>query len=172
MDTLVVGDGAPWIWNLARHHFGMSQQVVDWYHAKEHLYKAGHTAYGEGSGEAIKYAKRMEDLLYRGEALRVADEIETLGEGLAAEKVEALHTQAGYFRHNHRRMQYMEMREDGWPIGSGMVESGCKQFRARFTGAGMRWSRAGAERLIPVRAAILSHNFDAVWSLTYNSPPN
>ena len=66
----------------------------------------------------------------------------------------------------------MELREDGFPIGSGMVETGCKQFRARFTGAGMRWSRPGVERLLPVRAAILSQRFDAAWRAAYYSPPN
>ena len=80
--------------------------------------------------------------------------------------------EAGYFADNQRRMQYMELREDGFPIGSGMVETGCKQFRARFTGAGMRWSRPGVERLLPVRAAILSHRFDEAWRTAYNSPQN
>jgi hypothetical protein len=58
------------------------------------------------------------------------------------------------------------------PIGCGMIESGCKQIGARFNGAGMRWSREGAERLIPIRAAILSGRFDEVWHVAYNSPLN
>lgn len=66
----------------------------------------------------------------------------------------------------------MELREDGFTIGSGMVESGCKQFRARFTGSGMRWSRPGVERLLPVRAAILSRRFDQAWNAAYSSPRN
>ena len=70
-------------------------------------------------------------------------------------------------------MQYLEFREEGYPIGSGMVESGAKQFKARFTGPGMRWSRQGIERLIPVRSAIMSNQFDALWSHVYHkSPPN
>ena len=69
-------------------------------------------------------------------------------------------------------MQYQELREDGWVIGSGMVESACKQFKARFTGPGMHWSRSGCERLIPVRAAIMSQRFDELWRRVYNSPPN
>jgi len=172
LDTLVIGDGAPWIWNLAREHFGTSQQVVDWWHAKEHLYEVAHLACGEGSAKAIRWAKHLEDLLFRGEAWRVAELIDGLAERQEGAKAEALRTQAGYFRRNERRMQYMETRENGWPIGSGMAESGCKQFRARFTGAGMRWSRAGAERMIPIRAAILSRRFDAVWSAAYKPPPN
>jgi len=83
-----------------------------------------------------------------------------------------LRQQAGYFRDNQRRMQYLELREDGYPLGSGMVESACKQFRMRFTGSGMRWSRPGAERLLPVRAAIMSHRFDAFWAGVYRPPLN
>ena len=69
-------------------------------------------------------------------------------------------------------MQYLELREDGFPIGSGMVESGCKQTRARFAGAGMRWSRPGAENLIPIRTALLSDRFDEMWGAVYKLPPN
>jgi hypothetical protein len=99
-------------------------------------------------------------------ALRVDQQ----GRGDAAQ-TELLHREAGYFDENQRRMQYMELREDGYPIGSGMVESGCKRFRARFNAAGMRWSRAGLERLLPVRAAIMSHRFDDLWKAAYNPPP-
>ena len=70
------------------------------------------------------------------------------------------------------RMQYLEMREEGYPIGSGMVESEAKQYKARFAGPGMRWSRTGAERLLPIRTAIMSKRFDKMWALAYNSPPN
>ena len=79
---------------------------------------------------------------------------------------------AGYFQTHHRRMQYMELREEGYVIGSGMVESGGKQFKARFCGPGMRWNRSGIERLIPIRAAILSECFDSAWQTAYHSPPN
>ena len=68
--------------------------------------------------------------------------------------------QAGYFENNQHRMNYLELREEGWLIGSGMVESGAKQFKDRFTGPGMRWSRPGAERLLPIRAAVMSRTFD------------
>ncbi len=168
-DSVVCGDGAPWIWNLALEHFGDSRQVVDWYHATEHLYKAAHLAFGEGSGEAIRHAKALETPLYQGHAPQVAATLrEWAAEFPSAAKT--LQGEAGYFENNRRRMQYLELREDGFPIGSGMVESGCKQFRARFDGAGMRWSREGAERMIPVRAAIMSGRFDEVWRDAYSSP--
>ena len=68
-------------------------------------------------------------------------------------------------------MQYLETREDGFPIGSGMVESGIKQFRSRLAGPGMHWKRENAERILPLCAVILSNRFDQVWNAIY-SPPN
>jgi hypothetical protein len=168
-DSIVLGDGAPWIWNLAGEHFGTSRQVVDWYHAKEHLYAAGNLLYGEGSAPAQRWVKGMETPLYQGHALRIAEQLKALAQ-THRRVAKGLRKEAGYFEHNQRRMQYLETREDGFPIGSGMVESGIKQFRARFTGPGMRWSRPGAERLLPVRAAILSKRFDQVWADAYKSP--
>jgi hypothetical protein len=66
----------------------------------------------------------------------------------------------------------LEFRENGFPIGSGMVESAAKQFKARFTGPGMRWARLGLQRLIPIRAAVLSHAFDHLWDSVFTSPLN
>ena len=65
-------------------------------------------------------------------------------------------------------MQYQDFREQGYPIGSGTVESGIKQFKARLTGPGMRWSRIGAQRMLTIRAAVLSDNFDDLWSVALN----
>jgi len=76
------------------------------------------------------------------------------------------------FENNQHRMNYMELREEGWLIGSGTVESGAKQFKDRFTGPGMRWSRPGAERLLPIRAAVMSRTFDDAWRAIYKSPNN
>jgi hypothetical protein len=168
-DSVVCGDGAPWIWNLALEHFGDSRQVAEWYHAKEHLYKVAHLAFGEGSAEAIRQAKALETPLYRGQAAHVAG---TLRDWAAEcpSAAEAVQKEAGYFENNRRRMQYLALREEGFPIGSGMVESACKQFRARFDGPGMRWSRQGAERMIPVRAAIMGDRYDEVWREAYKSP--
>jgi hypothetical protein len=61
-------------------------------------------------------------------------------------------------------MQYQEFRENGYPIGSGCVESAIKQFKVRLAGPGMRWSRPAAERMLVIRAAILNHQFDRLWA--------
>ena len=88
------------------------------------------------------------------------------------EIAQELEKEAAYLAEHHRRMQYLELREDGFVIGSGMVESGGKQFKSRFCGSGMRWSRSGIERLIPIRAAIMGDCYDPTWQAVYNSPQN
>jgi hypothetical protein len=170
-DTLALGDGAPWIWNLAKEHFYDSRQGVDWYHATQHLWHVAHLLHGEGTPAAQQWFKDYETPLFEGHADRLARLLGELAHTHPS-AAEGLRAEAHYFDENQRRMQYLELREDGFPIGSGMVESGCKQFRARFNGPGMRWSRPGIERLLPVRAAVMGHTFDAWWKATYKPPLN
>jgi len=170
-ETVVLGDGAGWIWNQAAEHFYDSVQIVDWYHAKQHLAEAAQLLHGEGTPAAHQWLKDQETVLFEGHAERIADGLTRLAKGKRKVAAE-LRQQAGYFRDHQRRMQYLERREEDFPIGSGLAESGCKQFRARFTGPGMRWNRTGAQHLLPVRAAVMSHRFDAFWSALRAAPLN
>lgn len=170
-DTQAIGDGAPWIWNLVKLHFYDSLQTVDYYHATQHLSTAATLLYPTRPEAAERWLNRMETQLFQGHAAHLAATL-ALAAGGNSQRHKELRTEADYFHRHQRRMQYLEVREEGYPIGSGMVESEAKQFKARFCGPGMRWSRAGAERLIPIRAAIMSHQFDAFWPSIYNSPPN
>ncbi len=171
LDTQVIGDGAPWIWNLANLHFGDSQQVVDWYHAKEHLVAAVRLLHPQDETAFAKTLSRLETLLYRGHARQIADNLD-LAAAARPSQAETLRKEAAYFRSNQRRMNYMELREGCWLIGSGTVESGAKQYKERLSGPGMRWSRKGIENLIPIRSAVLSRRFDQVWDAVRPSPPN
>ena len=169
--TEVLGDGARWIWNLAEEHFYDSHQLVDWYHGTKHLAVAAGLIKGEETPAATEWFEDQKETLFQGRALRVVRTLESQAQQCPAE-AEHLQREAGYFHKNWRRMNYRDMREEGWVIGSGMVESGAKQFKARMAGPGMRWSRSGAENLIPVRKAILSDRFDDLWRQAYRSPPN
>jgi hypothetical protein len=166
-DRQVLGDGAVWIWNQAALHFGDSLQVVDWYHAKQHLTEAARLLKGEGSPAFSRWLNSRSTLLYQGQAARIADELDKA----AATADNALAREASFFRNHHLRMNYLELREGAWLIGSGMVESGAKQFKARFAGPGMRWSRQGAQNLLPIRSAILSNRFDTMCAAAKNLPP-
>ena len=167
LNTEVLGDGAPWVWNQAEEHFGGSQQAVDWCHADQHLHAACASIHPPDTSAEQRWLNKHKELLYQGHADQIAQALHAAAQSQAGADAEA-----GYFETNHRRMQYMQLREDGWVIGSGMVESGCKQFKARLAGPGMRWSRSGAEHLLPIRAAIMGDQFDRIWQAVYNSPPN
>lgn len=150
----ITADGAEWIWKLAADLFPDSTQIVDWYHATQHLADAAHGLFPADENHAQQWYRQMQTPLFRGEIWRITRSLQQAG----------LADHARYFDHHQRRMQYQEFREDGWLIGSGPVESEIKQFKARLTGPGMRWSRPGAERMLLIRAAVLNHQFDALWA--------
>ena len=169
----MLGDGVPWIWNLADDHFKDSFRVVDWYHGTQHLGHAAESPYGEDSSLVKqRWLKEHQQILFEGQVLRLAETLQALAAGQTGGGRDNLLEQVTYFENNQHRMDYLELREEGWLIGSGMVESGAKQFRDRFTGPGMRWSRPGAERLLPIRAAVMSQTFDNAWRAIYKSPNN
>jgi hypothetical protein len=170
-DTQVVADGAVWIWHQADLHFGHSRQLVDWYHAAEHLANAAKSFKGEGTPAFHLWFNNRETALYEGHAERIACELEQAAADLP-KAADDLRREAGYFREHQHRMNYLEMREEEWVIGSGMAEGAAKQYQARLCGPGMRWSRTGAEHLLPIRTAILSGRFADVWRQVYNSPPS
>ena len=158
--SVVLGDGATWIWNLAALHFGDATHIVDWYHAKQHLWEAARLRYGSESPQAAAFVTRHEDNLYHGRVERIARAI--LAPARSAPR-DSFQRAAAYFTTNRARMNYAHFQQAKLPMGSGTVESGCKQFKARFAAAGMRWSRNGAIHLMPFRAAIMSQQFDQLW---------
>jgi len=153
-EVIVLGDGAPWIWNLAREHFPSATQIVDWYHASQYVWQAAHAIYGEGTDLARQWAQaRLDDLW----------------EGRVGAVVAACHPHSGkavedaisYFLNNQARMRYAEYRARGLQLGSGSIESGCKHvIGARLKQAGMRWSRAGARAVAKVRAWLKSGRWE------------
>jgi hypothetical protein len=157
-DVSVVADGADWIWNLADDLFPDGVQIVDWYHATEYLAHSAEALFPDNADAAKSWQKARRDDLFLGHTHKLIEPLEQAG----------LSTQAEYFRKHTRRMQYQEFHEDARPIGSGTVESGIKRFKHRLCGAGMRWSRPAAERMLVLRAAVLSHDFDELWTAALN----
>jgi len=152
--SCVTADGAEWIWGLAADLFPDSVQVVDWYHAGQHLAEAGHALHPNDTQRAERWFKEHQDSLYLGEIQKITDPLDQAG----------LSDHSNYFHTHQRRMQYQAFQEEGYPIGSGTVESGIKQFKARLSGPGMRWSRPGADRMIAVRGGVMAGTFDQLWA--------
>ena len=171
LESQVLGDAAVWIWNLADEHFGTSRQTVDFCHGAEHLAGVARLLYGEGTAASSRWFNRQKNTLYQGDVARIISSLKrsakrkpTLAKDLTRE--------AGYFENNKRRMNYLEMRNEGWLLGSGTVESGAKQIKARLAGPGMKWSRRGAEHLLLLRTEIMSERFRSSWKSAYQLPQN
>lgn len=154
-DSCVTADGAEWIWNLTADLFPDSAQIVDWYHASEHLATAAHALHPQDAAKAERWLNDRREHLYLGEVAPITDPLDRAG----------LSDHARYFHTHQRRMQYQEFREQGYPIGSGTAESGIKQFRVRLSGPGMRWTRPAAQRMLAIRGAVLGNEFDALWAV-------
>ncbi len=161
--VVALGDGAPWIWNLAAEHFPGAIEVVDLYHAREHLHALARlVAPGLGDGHRGWLADRLAEL-DRGdvEALLAAARGLTLDEAAAADVEAAL----GYFETNRERMRYARFRELGLFVGSGAVEAGCRAVVAqRLKLSGMRWTVRGAAAIVSLRCEAASGRWDQVWA--------
>jgi hypothetical protein len=149
--TAVVADGAAWIWRLCADYFPGSTQIVDWYHARQQLAQVADACYPDDDIRARSWYEKMSTHLFQGEVWKIIADLKQ-------------HDVSGtYFETHQRRMQYLQFRADGFPIGSGGVESGIKQYKQRLSGPGMRWSRQGAERMLTIRTAVLTKHFDDLW---------
>ena len=168
----MVADGAAWIWNLASDYFYDSTQLVDWFHACEHLANAAQQLYPQDDGLRKRWLHEYKTMLFQGHADRVVQHLQKKAETASPTAAEVLQQEAGYFETHKHRMYYLDFRNEGWLIGSGTVESAAKQYKHRFTGPGMRWSRTGLENLIPVRSLVLSHAFTHAWQSLYFAPTN
>jgi len=153
-DSSVTADGAEWIWNLVADYFPDSVQIVDYFHAKQHLVSAAQALFPTQAEQAQSWLRSHTDLLYRGQVRPITRTLDKAG----------LSVHSHYFHTHQRRMNYLEFREAGWPIGSGSVESEVKQYKTRLTAAGMRWSRPGANRMFVIRGAVLDRSFDSLWA--------
>jgi hypothetical protein len=155
-DVLVRADGARWIWTLAAEHFGARRELVDFYHASEHLWTVARLLESEGTAVAAVWgAARCHELRHAGvEAVRTAlrDARATTADGR-----KLLRRERAYFRSNAARMDYPAAKAAGLPIGSGAVESLARHLvQLRLKRPGARWSRAGAQAILTLRAHLKS----------------
>ena len=156
---VLLGDGAPWIWNFANEHFPHAIQIVDIFHAKGHVFEVAKAIYGHGNEIGQQWAKNQREALDEG---RVEDLIAALRSH--GETCEEARKNAEYFSTNRERMNYPKFRAMGLCVASGVVEGGCKHIvGARLKQGGMRWTVAGANAIIALRCAIESNRFDDFW---------
>lgn len=165
-EVVILGDGAEWIWKLARTHFTEARQILDFYHACEYVWKIAHAVFGEGAAAGIAWARTCAQRLEQAGPpglLQSLRELRPGHRGLSAtargEVLQALH----YFRRNRRRMQYAQYRAARMMIGSGPVEAACKSVvGGRLKGTGMRWSKTGADAMLAIRTEVLGQQYGTI----------
>ncbi len=167
--VVVVGDGAPWIWNLAAEHFPQAVHIVDLYHAKEHVWEVAHAVFGR-TAAATAWATTACSLLEQGPVEALVCAIQALPPippepGQARSIPERA---VDYFTTNAERMRYPIFRAQGMHIGSGIAEAACKTIvSTRAKRSGMRWTPEGLDALLPLRTAVLNATYDSFWEETY-----
>jgi len=163
-EVVFMGDGAPWLWNLAAEHFPQRVEILDWYHASQHLWELGTVLYGEGTARCRRWVESRLQELGEGEVeavLRAFGRLRPRSE----EGGEKVRREKAYFATNRERMCYGEFRRRGYFVGSGVVESGCKQAVGhRLKQAGMRWRAENATAVLQVHLANLNGDFDTLWA--------
>ena len=175
-DLVFLGDGAPWVWKTAAELFPKAVQILDWYHAMEHVWASGRAFFGSREKELVAWVKEVESNLWNGRLDEVIESMREISRRLGAPD-EGLSEQArasdprwiacrnvGYFEANRERMNYPEYRERRFPLSSGVVESTCKHVVShRMKRAGMRWDEEGAEDIMALRCHYLNGRWDSLW---------
>ena len=156
---VVLGDGAWWIWNLAAEQFPGAVQIVDRFHAKQHLSDAGKAIYGPTSDLAQSWARQRHDELDAGKISAVFRALAHHAPGN-----EEARKCGEYIRRNRHRMRYPKFRAAGLCTSTGVVEAGCKvTVGTRLKRAGMHWTMRGANAIIALRCCKLSGRFEDFW---------
>jgi hypothetical protein len=157
----MLGDGSAWIWNLKENRWKRAVEVLDFYHGSEHGWALGRTLKGED--QAKEWVEPLLHQLRHGQEKKA---LRTIA-GLPApkgERGEAVRREQNYFANNAHRMKYREMAERGWPIGSGAVESACRQRQGRFKRPGQFWTAKGLRHLCALEEARHNHHWEELWA--------
>ena len=159
----VIGDGAPWIWNIADEHFYGATQIIDLYHAREHYWDAARAVFGDNKKKLDRWTEQRRKELDKGKVAQVINAIKRLS--LSAEIAkEVCEKEISYFEKNKERMRYADFRKRGLFVGSGVLEAGCRAvIGQRLKQSGMHWSVNGANSIIALRCCLLSNRWEDFW---------
>jgi hypothetical protein len=168
--VVFLGDGAAWIWELARVNFPLAILILDLYHALERLHELCEGLYGAGS----PWAERMHtawtaQLKADGVAEVIAAARRRLAQ-LGPQPDDTLEKQIAYFEHHQDKMRYATYRAQGLFYGSGVVEGGCRSvIGQRLKESGMFWTQGGAQSVLTLRVALKSHRWEECWDGLHDS---
>jgi len=161
---VAIGDGADWIWNLIAEHFPGTIQIVDLYHARQHLWEVARTL---DPNDAVKQKAWMnvhqKRLLDQGKIEKLVRALRSI-QACPPQVAEKIRTQADYFEKNAERMRYPEFRRQHLFVGSGVIEAGCKTvIGSRLKQSGMFWTVRGDNAILALRCSHLNGRFENYW---------
>jgi hypothetical protein len=160
---VVIADGAEWIWNLSQQCFPGAIEIVDLYHARQHLWELARSLYPGDESQQKRWLLPELDLLEDGNMEALVARLRAT-ETASEEIAERFRKAADYFEKNAVRMRYPEFRRQGLFVGSGVIEAGCKTvIGSRLKQSGMFWTVRGANAMIALRCNRLSGHFEDYW---------
>jgi len=164
LQKVVMGDGAEWIWNLVALHFPDALQIVDLYHARQHLWEVARRLFPNKEGQQKAWMKiHQKRLLDRGKIEKLVAALRSLASD-NPEVAEKIRAEANYFERNAERMRYPKFRRQHLFVGSGVIEAGCKTVVAsRLKRSGMFWTVRGANAILALRCCHLNGEFEDYW---------
>lgn len=165
-NLIFINDGATWIWNWVESSFPNSVQILDYYHAKEHLCKFAKDYFKEEE-QREKWIDRQCETLLNKTPEEVIAEIKALA---YQEKTEDIKVRLiNYYTTHLKRMQYKIFKERGFLIGSGAIESAHRVYQQRFKLSGQHWTKQGLQQTMQLKSAYLSNRWDKVINIAKNA---
>ena len=165
---IMVADGGTWIWKIAEDRFPGAERTLDSYHGTEHLWALAQALHGEGTAEARAWFNPLKrQLLQKGGAPVIQTLRDRVAVSAALPALPALQHELTYFEKRKGDLDYPAKRRRGEPVGSGAIESGCKQYQVRFKRGGQFWSRRWDEGLLELKSRQLSGRWDELWPHLY-----
>jgi hypothetical protein len=161
---VVIADGAEWIWNLGAQHFPGAIQIVDLYHARQHLWEVARKLHPNDEASQKAWMKiHQKRLLDKGKIEKLVLSLRSI-ESLHPDVLEKIRIEADYFEKNAERMRYPKFRRQHLFVGSGVIEAGCKTIiGSRLKQSGMFWTVRGANAIIALRCCHLNGRFEDYW---------
>ena len=160
---VVMGDGAEWIWNLAEQYFPGATQIVDLFHARQHLWDLARKLHPNEESGQNRWMMIHQDLLDNCKIKKLVTSLRAI-QTPSAELAEKLRVEAEYFRRNTRRMRYPKFRRQHRFVGTGVIEAGCKTLiGSRCKQSGMFWTVRGANAILALRCCQFNGEFEGYW---------
>ena len=162
---VIIADGAVWIWNIADREFPGAIQIVDLYHAREHLWVLAGKLFSTDERRRKRWATGLQKKLDTGKIESLVRQLRSCPAS-SSDATELLRVEADYFERNRERMRYPAFLRQKLFVGSGVIEAGCRTVVAkRLKQSGMFWTVRGANAIIALRCCRLNREFEDYWAL-------